>query len=219
MKTTLVMSLFALGTGLGPCSKAGPPSDTSGTTTTTSAVDPVSTASAVTPLAPSAHATSAGKGATHAQGTTARRPVSRPAAPAAPPPKIQSGPPRMSGGKVYSCAAKTDCFGVETCTAQHTCVCDASSGWSRCEAQGACNSLLTDSDNCGECGHSCGLSGECTQGHCGSLSCSGGETKCHLGTGADYCANLKESNSDCGACDHGCAAFLVCVGGHCKKEE
>jgi hypothetical protein len=129
--------------------------------------------------------------------------------------KIEAGPPEIDvsshGDTIRVCQSKNDCDnGMMTCSAQHTCLCDASQGFGR-PGQGPCLNYLTDAGNCGTFGHRCANGQACTDGHCGRFSCERGQTACF-----DYCANLQKDDGDCGKCGHACRAGLSCVKGHCE---
>jgi hypothetical protein len=103
------------------------------------------------------------------------------------------------------------------CPNEHSCT----SGTSKsdcCWTLAKCTNKLTDTTNCGTCGHSCptAINGTttCAAGTCG-ITCASEYTKC-----SNTCTNLQNDNSNCGACGTPCStvdsgASAVCAGGTC----
>lgn len=77
---------------------------------------------------------------------------------------------------------------------------------------GKCTDLLTDSDNCGACGASCGGT-ICEGGVCTTtpVECPLGYTKCGLG-----CSDLQNDITNCGACGNACGSGQMCSFGGCS---
>jgi hypothetical protein len=82
--------------------------------------------------------------------------------------------------------------------------------------------LLTDTANCGSCGHACDAGDACCRGACVDLAttathCGACTTACGAGIDccAGACADLETSMTDCGACGHTCGATESCRAGVC----
>jgi hypothetical protein len=67
-----------------------------------------------------------------------------------------------------------------------------------------CYNIMTDSDNCGDCGVSCNPGLTCQMGHC-MPKCSFGTVSCF-----DGCHNLSYDSQNCGACGNSCPVGLAC---------
>lgn len=77
------------------------------------------------------------------------------------------------------------------------------------------SSFLSDDNNCGKCGNSCGISGlVCNNGVCSRpIVCASGQTKC--GT---QCVDLKADPTNCGTCGSVCRlanGTPSCAAGQC----
>lgn len=72
---------------------------------------------------------------------------------------------------------------------------------------GACVDVLSDRNNCGMCGSTCGVDALCVGGEC---LCGGGLTSCEQG-----CADITTDPENCGECGRACDADQVCSGGDC----
>ena len=94
----------------------------------------------------------------------------------------------------------------------------------RCCNGVGCKSLMTDANNCGGCGKSCGSGGTCKNGQCscGNMTCGAAETCCN-GTCSTNCAtdmgmpvDMSTNSGLCQCSDH-CALDLIgwCVGTDC----
>jgi hypothetical protein len=84
-----------------------------------------------------------------------------------------------------------------------------------CKCQGAltlctagCVDLLSDPDNCGSCGRTCGSGLGCISGDC---ACPAGKTFCN-----DGCRDLTGDHDNCGSCGTVCPDELVCWRGICN---
>lgn len=73
---------------------------------------------------------------------------------------------------------------------------------------GACRTLATDDNHCGDCGNSC-LGGTCVGGGCTCSAAS--ETFC-AGSG---CVDVTDNFANCGRCGKACPTGGSCVGGTC----
>ncbi|MCZ7684147.1 MAG: hypothetical protein M5U28_37385 [Sandaracinaceae bacterium] len=78
---------------------------------------------------------------------------------------------------------------------------------------GACVTLETDREHCGECGRRCPMGEVCSASACG-LDCSAPAVPCEDGD-ADYCADLSSDEANCGACGRRCELGLTCLVGDC----
>jgi len=67
-----------------------------------------------------------------------------------------------------------------------------------------CTDIMTDVNNCGACGVSCGSTNSCQQGVC-LARCSYYETGC-----PDGCHNLSYDSQNCGTCGNICPVGLAC---------
>lgn len=74
-----------------------------------------------------------------------------------------------------------------------------------------CVDYLSDPNNCGACGNSCGEEGCCSNGNCVSL-CGEGQTYCN-----GECVYLGSDDDNCGACDNKCGEESCCSGGSCHS--
>ncbi len=79
--------------------------------------------------------------------------------------------------------------------------------------EGACVTLETDREHCGECGRRCPMGEVCSASACG-LDCSAPAVPCEDGD-ADYCADLSSDEANCGACGRRCELGLTCLVGDC----
>ena len=96
-----------------------------------------------------------------------------------------------TGGTVTISAKQLGC-----CPEPHQLICD-----------GQCESYLSDTGNCGECGNVCASDEICSDGAC---VCPSGLDQCGAG-----CIDLSTSAADCGACGNVCASDEFCGGGAC----
>ena len=71
-----------------------------------------------------------------------------------------------------------------------------------------CVDLLTDAENCGECGQTCGMGGFCTGGVC---ECLEGFSVCER----DGCVDLQTDANNCGECQRPCPEGAICAEGEC----
>src|SRR6202035_5793672 len=71
----------------------------------------------------------------------------------------------------------------------------------------SCTDLLTDANNCGECGRVC-PSGICTVGSCCDPK-SGTPDSCP-GASGELCTNVDTDANNCGACGNQCATGQPC---------
>jgi hypothetical protein len=78
------------------------------------------------------------------------------------------------------------------------------------ECAGKCTDLLTDEQNCGECGTNCGEGNACVAGEC---VCNEGTEEC-----GDGCVDVLTDTDNCGSCDFTCGAGQTCSGGQCLCE-
>lgn len=92
------------------------------------------------------------------------------------------------------------------------------SGGTLC-CNGRCVSVLTDRENCGECGKACGVSEICRNAQC--APCDDPFALCTV-AGTQQCVNVKTDRNHCGSCGTICpkdpttpARDLVCEGGQC----
>ncbi len=86
---------------------------------------------------------------------------------------------------------------------------DADAGCALTECSGACVDTLTDSANCGGCGHVCSApTSACIAGAC---SCPGGGLVCSS-------ACVPADSQNCGTCGNTCGAGEVCAGSGCGKQ-
>jgi hypothetical protein len=67
-----------------------------------------------------------------------------------------------------------------------------------------CRDLMTDEDNCGGCGISCGPDEICQTGLC-VAKCDTGKTSC-----PDGCHDLFYDSQNCGTCGNSCPVGLTC---------
>ncbi|MBN2723036.1 MAG: hypothetical protein JXR95_03085, partial [Deltaproteobacteria bacterium] len=77
------------------------------------------------------------------------------------------------------------------------------------DCEGICTDLMTDNNNCGECGNICNSWEECTSGNC-KLVCSDNQTECN-----GECVNLLTDSrycSDNGSCGTPCDDGYICNG-------
>jgi hypothetical protein len=72
-----------------------------------------------------------------------------------------------------------------------------------------CTDVMTDVNNCGACGVSCGSTKSCQQGVC-LVRCSYYETGC-----PDGCHNLSYDSQNCGTCGNICPFGLACNNSVC----
>jgi hypothetical protein len=73
--------------------------------------------------------------------------------------------------------------------------------------------LLSDPQNCGACGNSCGKGVACSNGVCAMMTmCPAGQTLC----GAS-CVNAATDASNCGACGNTCPNGSACANGVCTS--
>lgn len=84
-------------------------------------------------------------------------------------------------------------------------------GWADCAPGIAgCETDLSDSQNCGACGVTCGLTESCIEGVCVS-SCQPPEADSCGG----YCTDLQIDDFNCGGCGVWCASGEGCFSGNC----
>jgi hypothetical protein len=117
----------------------------------------------------------------------------------------------VAGALVYA--------GVQPTVAQDTC----DEGLTTCD--GECVDLMTNLENCGECGNSCvpaAVGVNCIQGQCVRISCPAAlPTYCgELGENdpnyVDNCADTENDPNNCGSCGNVCGSG-VCVDGVCAE--
>jgi hypothetical protein len=79
---------------------------------------------------------------------------------------------------------------------------------------GTCVDLQTDAEDCGTCGHNCGMGATCVAGTC---TCPAGETDCPgVGAFGGGCFDLLTSKLHCGTCATVCTgATPTCTAGMC----
>ena len=90
--------------------------------------------------------------------------------------------------------------------------CSAGEEW----CMGSCKSsidFVSDDQNCGRCGNSCGMGESCTGGSC---SCAAGYSSC-MGQCVSSAAFISDNNN-CGSCGHSCSIGESCTGGTCMKQ-
>ena len=87
----------------------------------------------------------------------------------------------------------------------------AAQGLTDCNV-GYCVDLLTDPYNCGACGTTCALTGNCQGGVCPERYCQFGLTHC-----GGYCVDTLTDPANCGACSNACAPGGSCEGGVCAS--
>jgi hypothetical protein len=82
--------------------------------------------------------------------------------------------------------------------------------------------LLTDNENCGECGNECNNGLQCCQGGCMNLqtsddACGDCETTCGEGRTCcgGSCVDTQRNNDHCGTCGERCGDGRTCCGGSC----
>lgn len=73
---------------------------------------------------------------------------------------------------------------------------------------GACRTVATDVNHCGDCGVSCGSGGTCSDGNC---VCDGSLSFCPQAG----CVNLQSDRNHCDACGAACPTGAGCVSGQC----
>ena len=87
--------------------------------------------------------------------------------------------------------------------------------------EGKCVDITSDSENCGDCGRSCGGRGDvsgsergpgtvCAAGAC---TCPAGFQMCSANSG---CVDVRNDRRNCGACDRACAIGQRCSRGACE---
>jgi hypothetical protein len=103
--------------------------------------------------------------------------------------------------------AKGNCFGPMICTEKGQCVCPVPSD-QYCGA--TCIDVLSDSTNCGKCGHSCPSFALCQNGQC---HCPAGQVYCE--DPLSGCFNLATDTAHCGACAQPCSPGSACQNGIC----
>ncbi len=180
-------------------------------------------------VAPSAPVASSAAAATDAPPTPAGTPLSRPSiassrakgknagartdSPITGPIIFRDPRPPKSG--VCDGAAKKCTGDGETCK-DNICYCKGPQ-FARCGTDpkiiSDCRDLVSDSSNCGVCGHQCSSGTICQGGKCISgdkIKCDPGETNCPEG-----CRDLNEDAFACGACGHHCPDGLSCVKRRC----
>jgi hypothetical protein len=132
-------------------------------------------------------------------------------------------------GPVDPCATDTECVeGHRECTAVGTaakcgkCLSgyaekdgECVTGVTTCpgdqvECTGTCTDLLTNSANCGSCGHRCQTLERCQNGTC-IVDCGTGLQKC-----GNQCFDLTHDNSHCGTCETVCPSGRECRSGVCS---
>jgi hypothetical protein len=87
----------------------------------------------------------------------------------------------------------------------------AAQGLADCNT-GNCVDLFTDPYNCGACGATCTLTGDCQGGVCAEHYCQFGLTLC-----GGYCVDTLTDLANCGACGNACAPGASCEGGACAS--
>jgi len=93
---------------------------------------------------------------------------------------------------------------------------------------GTCRDLQNDHNNCGSCGHACGMYATCSQGHCCVIGTFWADGQCRTPCdtpadcptgyacceGVGYCANLQTDPLNCGTCTNQCTCG--CNSGSCN---
>lgn len=83
---------------------------------------------------------------------------------------------------------------------------------------GFCVNLMSDDDNCGECGNACEEGSHCTMGVCpdvcGTEVCSVSQTCCN-----DECVDTTVDPDHCGECDNACDSGWECLDSVCEQTE
>ncbi len=113
-----------------------------------------------------------------------------------------------------------------TCDEGFCDVLDCEQGYEDCDDDPltGCESMLKDSQNCGECGTPCGYTNanaSCSTGQCEFIACSAGWGDCDTDL-ADGCEIPLTTKSDCGICGRSCAAstestIVSCTDGDCLE--
>lgn len=122
---------------------------------------------------------------------------------------------RCDGIRVQQCVSDGTRYATtQTCDVERAqlCVdgaCGCPSGTLVCENK--CSDPLTDSNNCGSCGRTCGVGETCNGGTCG---CAADAVRC-----GETCVRTSEDANNCGSCGTRCGAGQACVGGTCTCAE
>ena len=76
-----------------------------------------------------------------------------------------------------------------------------------------CKNLLTDAQNCGECGKKCTGNQTCANGSCscGGTTCTGTQICC-----SNACVDKNTDPNNCGFCGNQCQGAATCVNGLCS---
>ncbi len=111
-----------------------------------------------------------------------------------------------------------------TCGNHHDLTCPVSANWADCDglaASGREVNIMTDTANCGSCGHSCAVpnsSVSCRNGICYNSGCIAGYADCDHWAPNGCETNLMTSPNNCGACGKVCVlphAVSGCEYGAC----
>ena len=112
------------------------------------------------------------------------------------------GPLADGCGGTLDCGS---CNAVDTQCQQNQCVVVCGPGLSPCP--NGCRDLLHDQSNCGTCGNTCPINGNCVNGAC---ACPNGFILC-----GNTCTSPLSDSKNCGGCGTICTGGMVCVNGMC----
>jgi hypothetical protein len=113
-----------------------------------------------------------------------------------------------------SCCADADCPGG-TCAANGACACPPTRTFCGTPGHGYCADLDFDADNCGGCGKSCPLNGECANGVCVCPTTAPTVCEAH---GLPICVDVTTGYGGhfCGGCEAvDCLETQTCCAGQC----
>jgi Cys-rich repeat protein len=106
------------------------------------------------------------------------------------------------------CTQDANCPSGRVCT-NNTCQCPT--GQQSCGGQ--CVDVLSDAQNCGNCGNACNAGSACQAGTC---ACGTGMTLCGGGIGGfGQCRDLQTDARSCGTCGNACPTGQLCDAGKC----